>query len=107
MINNSINELHHGLLNKDFSSVELTEYFLSRIKKLNPSINAFITVDEEKSLGQAKLADEKISKGDLNPLTGIPIAQKDIFCAKGWKTTCGSLMLDNFISPYDAFVIEA
>jgi aspartyl-tRNA(Asn)/glutamyl-tRNA(Gln) amidotransferase subunit A len=107
MINNSINELHHGLLKKDFSSVELTEYFLSRIKKLNPSINAFITVDEEKSLGQAKLADEKISKGDLNPLTGIPIAQKDIFCAKGWKTTCGSLMLDNFISPYDAFVIEA
>ena len=107
MINNSINELHHGLLNKDFSSVELTEYFLSRIKKLNPSINAFITVDEEKSLGQAKLADEKISKGDLNPLTGIPIAQKDIFCAKGWKTTCGSLMLDNFISPYDAYVIEA
>ena len=107
MINNSINELHHGLLNKDFSSVELTEYFLSRIKKLNPSINAFITVDEEKSLGQAKLADEKISKGDVNPLTGIPIAQKDIFCAKGWKTTCGSLMLDNFISPYDAFVIEA
>jgi aspartyl-tRNA(Asn)/glutamyl-tRNA(Gln) amidotransferase subunit A len=107
MINNSINELHHGLLNKDFSSVELTEYFLSRIKKLNPSINAFITIDEEKSLGQAKLADEKISKGDFNPLTGIPIAQKDIFCAKGWKTTCGSLMLDNFISPYDAFVIEA
>jgi aspartyl-tRNA(Asn)/glutamyl-tRNA(Gln) amidotransferase subunit A len=107
MINNSINELHHGLLKKDFSSVELTEYFLSRIKKLNPSINAFITVDEEKSLGQAKLADEKISKGDLNPLTGIPIAQKDIFCVKGWKTTCGSLMLDNFISPYDAFVIEA
>jgi aspartyl-tRNA(Asn)/glutamyl-tRNA(Gln) amidotransferase subunit A len=107
MINNSINELHHGLLNKDFSSVELTEYFLSRIKKLNPSINAFITVDEEKSLGQAKLADEKISKGDVNPLTGIPIAQKDIFCAKGWKTTCGSLMLDNFISPYDAYVIEA
>jgi aspartyl-tRNA(Asn)/glutamyl-tRNA(Gln) amidotransferase subunit A len=107
MINNSINELHHGLLKKDFSSVELAEYFLSRIKKLNPSINAFITVDEEKSLGQAKLADEKISKGDLNPLTGIPIAQKDIFCAKGWKTTCGSLMLDNFISPYDAYVIEA
>jgi len=107
MINNSINELHHGLLNKDFSSAELTEYFLSRIKKLNPSINAFITVDEEKSLGQAKLADEKISKGDFNPLTGIPIAQKDIFCAKGWKTTCGSLMLDNFISPYDAYVIEA
>ena len=107
MINNTINELHHGLLNKDFSSVELAEYFLSRIKKLNPSINAFITVDEEKSLGQAKLADEKISKGDLNPLTGIPIAQKDIFCAKGWKTTCGSLMLDNFISPYDAYVIEA
>jgi aspartyl-tRNA(Asn)/glutamyl-tRNA(Gln) amidotransferase subunit A len=107
MINNTINELHHGLLKKDFSSVELAEYFLSRIKKLNPSINAFITVDEEKSLGQAKLADEKISKGDLNPLTGIPIAQKDIFCAKGWKTTCGSLMLDNFISPYDAYVIEA
>jgi aspartyl-tRNA(Asn)/glutamyl-tRNA(Gln) amidotransferase subunit A len=107
MINNSINELHHGLLKKDFSSVELTEYFLSRIKKLNPSINAFITVDEEKSLGQAKLSDEKISKGDVNPLTGIPIAQKDIFCAKGWKTTCGSLMLDNFISPYDAYVIEA
>ena len=70
------------------------------------AINAFITIDEEKTIQQAKVADQLLCKGNSHVLTGIPIAQKDIFCASGWKTSCASKMLDNFISPYDAKVIE-
>jgi aspartyl-tRNA(Asn)/glutamyl-tRNA(Gln) amidotransferase subunit A len=88
------------------SSVELTRHFLSRIKALNPRLNCFITVDEAASLKQAQAADRRIAQGRAGPLTGIPIAQKDIFCAKGWLTTCGSRMLSNFVSPYDAHVVE-
>src|SRR6266702_5751423 len=73
---------------------------------LNASLNAFITVDAEKSLAQARAADERIAKGAAQPLTGIPVAHKDIFVTKGWRTTCGSKMLGNFVSPYDAHVIE-
>ncbi|HWU82013.1 MAG TPA: Asp-tRNA(Asn)/Glu-tRNA(Gln) amidotransferase subunit GatA, partial [Methylophilaceae bacterium] len=85
---------------------EMTTEFLDRIARHNPDINAYITVDRDKSLAQAKAADERIASGTATALTGIPIAQKDIFVAKGWKTTCGSKMLDNFIGPYDAGVIE-
>jgi aspartyl-tRNA(Asn)/glutamyl-tRNA(Gln) amidotransferase subunit A len=99
MKNLSLRELNSGLSNKKFSSEELTKFFLNEIKTSNPKINAFITVDEEKSLQQAKEADKRISQNDMNELTGIPIAQKDIFCAKGWKTTCASKMLDNFLCP--------
>src|SRR6056300_319704 len=106
MKNLSLRELNSGLSNKKFSSEELTKFFLNEIKTSNPKINAFITVDEEKSLQQAKDADKRISQNDMNELTGIPIAQKDIFCAKGWKTTCASKMLDNFYAPYDSKVIE-
>ncbi len=106
MKNLSLRELNLGLSNKKFSSEELTKFFLNEIKTSNPKINAFITVDEEKSLQQAKDADKRISQNDMNELTGIPIAQKDIFCAKGWKTTCASKMLDNFYAPYDSKVIE-
>src|SRR6056300_2044010 len=106
MKNLSLRELNSGLSNKKFSSEELTKFFLNEIKTSNPKINAFITVDEEKSLQQAKDADKRISQDDMNELTGIPIAQKDIFCAKGWKTTCASKMLDNFYAPYDSKVIE-
>ena len=102
----SLNELHQGLKNKDFSSVELTQYYLNQIKDLNTDINAFITVDEEKSIQQAQQADQLISQSHISELTGIPIAQKDIFCASSWKTTCGSKMLDNFYAPYDSKVVD-
>ena len=105
MLNLSLQALSIQLEKKVFSSVELTKFYLERIKRFNPSLNAFITIDEEKSLIMARKADETISRGEASPLTGIPIAQKDIFCAKDWITTCGSKMLENFISPYDATVI--
>jgi len=93
------------LANKAISSVELTQTFLNRIDALNPAINAYIALDKDKTLAQAKAADVRIAAGNAEPLTGIPIAQKDIFCAKDWQTTCGSKMLANFIAPYDAHVI--
>ena len=102
----SLNELHQGLKNKDFSSVELTQYYLNQIKDLNTDINAFITIDEEKSIQQAQQADQLISQNHISELTGIPIAQKDIFCASSWKTTCGSKMLDNFYAPYNSKVVD-
>ena len=106
MLNLSLKQLSQNLNDKTFSSRELTEFFLSRIKKYNKQLNAFITIDESSSLSMAKMADDKISKGEHKSLTGIPIAQKDIFCAEGWRTTCGSKMLENFIAPYNATVIQ-
>jgi aspartyl-tRNA(Asn)/glutamyl-tRNA(Gln) amidotransferase subunit A len=106
MINSSLKELSRQLASKKISSVELTQTFLDRIRELNPRLNAFITIDENKSLAQAKSADALIASGKAGPLTGIPVAQKDIFCAEGWLSTCGSKMLHNFVSPYDAHVIE-
>lgn len=105
MINSSLKQLGDLLQAKKISSVELTQSFLSRIGQYNPGINAYITLDEAKTLTQAKAADARIASGNVAPLTGIPIAQKDIFCAKGWRTTCGSKMLANFIAPYDAHVV--
>jgi aspartyl-tRNA(Asn)/glutamyl-tRNA(Gln) amidotransferase subunit A len=105
MINSSLKQLGDMLQAKKISSVELTQSFLSRITQYNPSINAYITLDHSKTLAQAAAADARIAAGTAAPLTGIPIAQKDIFCAKGWRTTCGSKMLANFIAPYDAHVI--
>jgi aspartyl-tRNA(Asn)/glutamyl-tRNA(Gln) amidotransferase subunit A len=98
--------LAQALAAKEMSSVELTQHYLDRIAHHNPQINAYITVDAERSLAQARAADERLAAGTGGPLTGIPLAQKDIFCAKGWLTTCGSKMLGNFVSPYDATVIE-
>ncbi len=105
MHNKTIAELSKGLRSGEYSSVELTQTFLQRIKQYK-DLNCFITVSEEQALENAKTADSKLSKGDANALTGIPIAQKDIFCTQGIKTTCGSKMLDNFIAPYNATVIE-
>ena len=79
---------------------------MDRLEKYNLSINAFISIDKDKSLAMARHSDAIIKEGKQDYLTGVPIAQKDIFCAEGWKTTCGSKMLDNFISPYDATVIR-
>ncbi|MDR0777184.1 MAG: Asp-tRNA(Asn)/Glu-tRNA(Gln) amidotransferase subunit GatA [Azonexus sp.] len=105
MIDKSLKQLGQALAAKEISSVELTTLFLDRIARLNPEINAFVTVDRDKSLAVARAADARIANGTAGPLTGIPIAQKDIFCAEGWTTTCGSKMLANFVSPYDATVI--
>lgn len=102
----TLKQLSDKLQNSEISSQELSTYFLKRIQEKNAAINAFITIDEEKTIQQAKVADQLLCKGNSHVLTGIPIAQKDIFCASGWKTSCASKMLDNFISPYDAKVIE-
>ncbi len=105
MIDKSLKQLGQALAKREISSIELTTLFLDRIERLNPDINAFITVDRDQSLAMARAADARIAAGAAGPLTGIPIAQKDIFCAEGWTTTCGSKMLANFVSPYDATVI--
>ena len=106
MINNSLKQLAAALATKQISSRELTQSFLTRIEQINPELNAFITIDAEKSLLQADAADKLLAAGQGGPLTGIPVAQKDIFCAQSWRTTCGSKMLSNFIAPYDAHVIQ-
>jgi aspartyl-tRNA(Asn)/glutamyl-tRNA(Gln) amidotransferase subunit A len=106
MLKGSLSELIRLLAAKKVSSEELTRCLLGRIARFNPIYNAFISVDEERSLAQARSADKCRARGDVRPLTGLPVAQKDIFCAKGWLTTCGSRMLSNFVSPYDAEVIR-
>lgn len=103
----TISELSKKLADKKISSVELTKEYLSRIKQYDSKLNSFITVTEEHALEQAGRADQKLaSEKNHSPLLGIPIAQKDIFCTKNIKTTCASKVLDNFISPYDATVVE-
>lgn len=106
MIGKSISELRQGLDSKAFSSVELTRYFLDRIQAKDPQLNSFVTVTEEQAIESAKAADAVIAAGQASALTGIPIAHKDIFCTQGVKTTCGSKMLDNFIAPYNATVVD-
>ncbi|RDH81834.1 MAG: Asp-tRNA(Asn)/Glu-tRNA(Gln) amidotransferase GatCAB subunit A [endosymbiont of Seepiophila jonesi] len=106
MHNKTIAELGAGLRAGEFSSVELTRHFLERIDSLDEGLNCYITVTPDVALQAAEAADQRISAGDAGPLTGIPIAQKDIFCTQGVKTSCGSRMLDSFISPYDATVVE-
>ncbi len=105
MFNKTLTELSAALREKQLSSMELTQAFLDRIDKYS-ALNAFITVDAERSLAEARVADERLVKGKAAPLTGIPVAHKDIFCTEGWLTTCASKMLANFVSPYDATVIE-
>lgn len=99
-------ELSAGLQAGDFSSRELTQHFLDRIEQLDGPLNSFVTVTAEQALGQADAADAKRKAGDAGPLTGIPIAQKDIFCTEGVRTTCGSRMLETFIAPYTATVVR-
>jgi aspartyl-tRNA(Asn)/glutamyl-tRNA(Gln) amidotransferase subunit A len=106
MHNKSITKLSAGLRSGDFSSVELTNHYLQRIHRLDEGLNCFITITEEQALAQAEAADIQLAAGEGGVLTGIPIAHKDIFCTQGVRTSCGSRMLDNFISPYDATVVE-
>jgi aspartyl-tRNA(Asn)/glutamyl-tRNA(Gln) amidotransferase subunit A len=105
MHSKTLSELAAGLRGKQFSSVELTQAFLSRIHQ-HQDLNAFITVNDETALQQAQAADQLIATGNAGSLAGIPVAQKDIFCTLGTKTSCGSKMLDNFIAPYDATVVD-
>lgn len=106
MHDKSIKALAQGLRDKDFSSVELTQFYLERIDALNPRINAYISSTPELALAQAKAADARIAQGEAGLLTGIPLAHKDVFCTEGVRTSCGSKMLDNFIPPYNATVVE-
>ena len=106
MLNASLKQLAAALAAKQISSVELATLFLDRILKLNGELNAFITVDRGFSLGQARAADARIAQGTATALTGIPIAHKDIFVTRGVRTTCASHMLEHYVSPFDAHVIE-
>lgn len=102
----TISQLRQGLANKEFSSVELTQHFLQRIKQHDVQLNSFITVSDDIALEQAKNADKQLAAGNSNPLCGIPIAHKDNFCTQGVLTTAASRMLSNFTSPYDAHIVE-
>jgi aspartyl-tRNA(Asn)/glutamyl-tRNA(Gln) amidotransferase subunit A len=102
----NISELAAGLKRGAFSSVELTRHFLERIRHFDRHLNSFITVAEDTALAAAESADSRRREGNATTLTGIPIAHKDIFCTHGMRTSCGSRMLDNFVAPYDAGVVE-
>ena len=106
MHDKTLTELAAGLRAGDFSSEELTRACLERIAEHDGTLNSFITVDEEHALAQARAADARLRQGEAGPLTGIPVAQKDIFCTDGVLTTCASRMLENFIAPYSATVVE-
>ena len=106
MINASLPQLRAALDGKEISAVELATLFLDRIATHNPLLNAFITCDREATLAEALAADERLAHGQVTPLTGIPLAHKDLFCTAGQLTTCGSKMLENFVSPYDAHVVS-
>lgn len=102
----SIADLSKKLQAKEISSTEVTQHYLDRIERLDSTLNSYITVTTEQALSEAKKADQQIASGHSSPLTGIPIAHKDIFCTNGVRTTCASKMLENFVPPYDATVVE-
>jgi aspartyl-tRNA(Asn)/glutamyl-tRNA(Gln) amidotransferase subunit A len=102
----TIHEAHQLLKDKKLSSVELTRACLERVKEVEPEVKALVTVTEELALKQAEKADRRIGKGDINALTGVPVVIKDVLCTNGVRTTCSSKMLQNFIPPYDATVVE-
>src|SRR5688572_5832400 len=99
-------ELGRGIATRQYSSVEVTRHFLGRIGGANAALNAFVTVTEERALEDARRADARVARGEGGPLTGVPLAHKDIFCTSGILTSCGSRMLSNFVAPYDATVVE-
>jgi aspartyl-tRNA(Asn)/glutamyl-tRNA(Gln) amidotransferase subunit A len=101
----TVAELAAGLKNKEFSSVELAKLYLDRVEASQSRLNAFVSVTRDVALAAAAEADRQLAAGKGGPLTGVPIAHKDIFCTDGIRTTCGSRMLDNFVAPYDATVV--
>ena len=106
MHNLTITQIIQGLKDKSFSSTEITQHLLARAKKLDQSLNSLITLTESEALKAATAADERLALGNAPALCGVPIIHKDIFCTKGVRTSCGSRMLDNFIPPYNATVVE-
>lgn len=102
----TVREIQQGLAKKQFSSVEITRQYLQEIERHNPLLNCYISVTADVALQQAQAADDALAAGKGSPLTGVPVAHKDLFCTDGIRTSCGSRMLDNFIAPYDATVIE-
>ena len=102
----SITEIRAGLAQGEYSSVEITQDYLDRIEQHNPALNCFISVTPEIALQQAGNADKAIAEGNSAALAGVPLAHKDLFCTDGVRTSCGSRILDNFVAPYDATVIE-
>ena len=102
----TITQAHHGLKKKEFSSVDLTKAYLAKIKKIDKELNAFLSVTEDLALKQAEEADEKILTGDFGDLCGIPCAIKDAIMVEGQKCTAASKILENYIAPYDATVIQ-
>ncbi len=102
----TIHEAHELLKGKQLSSVELTQSYLERIRQVEPKVRALVTVTDELALAQARQADKLIAGGEIGPLTGIPLAIKDVICTRGVRTTCSSKMLENFVPPYDAAVME-
>ena len=102
----STQQLITGLQDQQFSSLELTDHYIKRIDALDSKINSFITHTSETARAQAQAADEMRAQGDKRTLLGVPMAHKDIFCTQGVLTTCGSKMLHNFISPYDATIVS-
>jgi aspartyl-tRNA(Asn)/glutamyl-tRNA(Gln) amidotransferase subunit A len=106
MHNKTLAQISQDLQAGEYSSVEVTQHFLDRIKNLDGQYNSFITVTDEQALKQAKAADELRAAGNANEWTGVPMAHKDIFCTEGVRTSCGSKMLDKFIAPYDSTVAD-
>jgi aspartyl-tRNA(Asn)/glutamyl-tRNA(Gln) amidotransferase subunit A len=106
MFSKTIAQLSQGLQNGDFSSREVTQEYLNRIASVDDQYNSYISVTADQAMLQAEAADQVIANGNSAPMTGVPIAHKDIFCTKGIRTSAGSKMLDNFIAPYDATIIE-
>jgi aspartyl-tRNA(Asn)/glutamyl-tRNA(Gln) amidotransferase subunit A len=102
----TVTEILRGLAQGKFSSHEITQDYLARIARHNPQLNCFISVTEDIALKQARAADERLSQGKAGLLTGVPLAHKDLFCTDGVRTSCGSRILDKFIAPYDATVVE-
>src|SRR5277367_3791961 len=103
--NLSIGELADRLAGRQISSVELTQHFLARIERLDPSLNSLITLTAPQALASAAAADRRLAAGGRGRLLGIPLIHKDIFCTEGVRTSCGSRMLDNFVAPYDATIV--
>ncbi len=106
MQRNTLTSLRKGLQDGAFSSLEITQDYLARIAQTDNSLNAFITVTADQALAQAESADVRRTTGESSPLLGLPVAHKDIWCTEGVRTSCGSRMLDNFVPPYNATVIE-
>ena len=99
--------MRSSLESGEFSSVELCQHLIDRIKTQNETLNAFVSITEEQALADAAVADEQRASGNIaGPLHGLPIAHKDIFCTENVRTSCGSRMLENFIPPYNATVVE-